>query len=131
MGAQLKEKFNQLVESMNLQDGVSIIGYPPRTAFKFKTDVHKSLFWQECLKKGILFGHAQFINFSHKQQEIDNTVMAMRHALGMVRELRRRKYNGMVFFCRIIVSYCRFRLGQLLSKGFNKKRRKENIDYGN
>jgi len=86
MGSRLTESFKQLVGVMNLNDGVSILGYPPRTFFKFKTEAHKSLFWQECLKKGVLFGYAQFINWSHGLGEIDQTVMAMRHALGMVRK---------------------------------------------
>lgn len=86
MGSRLKESFKQLVSVMNLTDGVSILGYPPRTFFKFETEALKSLFWQECLKKGVLFGYAQFISWSHGLGEIDHTVMAMRHALGMVRK---------------------------------------------
>lgn len=86
MGGRFKEMFIQIVRSMSLSDGVSIIGYPPRTFFKLETEAHKSLFWQECLKKGVLFGYAQFISFSHGLAEIDETVMAMRHALGMVRK---------------------------------------------
>lgn len=86
MGGRFIESFKQLVSVMNLIDGVSIIGYPPRTFFKFETEAHKSLFWQECLKKGVLFGYAQFISWSHGLGEIDQTVMAMRHALGMVRK---------------------------------------------
>lgn len=86
MGSRLKEGFKQLVGTMNLNDGVSVVGYPPRTFFKFETEAHKSLFWQECLKKGVLFGYAQFINWSHGIGEIDQTILAMTHALGMVRK---------------------------------------------
>lgn len=86
MGGRLKESFKQTVGVMNLNDGISIMGYPPRTFFKFETEAHKSLFWQECLKKGVLFGYAQFISWSHGLGEIDQTEMAMRHALGMVRK---------------------------------------------
>jgi glutamate-1-semialdehyde aminotransferase len=86
MGDRFIESFKVLVNSMSLMDGVSIIGYPPRTFFKFETEAHKSLFWQECFKKGVLFGYAQFINWSHGIGEIDQTIMAMRHALGMVRK---------------------------------------------
>jgi glutamate-1-semialdehyde aminotransferase len=86
MGERFKSLFSQMITSMSLSDGVSIMGYPSRTYFKFETEALKSLFWQECLKKGILFGHAQFINWSHKLAEIDTTMIAIKHALGMVRK---------------------------------------------
>jgi len=79
-----KENFKQIVSSCKLNDYVKIRGYPPRTFFDFDTEAHKSLFWQECLDKGVLFGYAQFINYSHQRDEIDITLLAIKHALQMV-----------------------------------------------
>jgi len=83
MGSKLKTTFNNYARSKMLED-VKCIGLPPRTHFVFPTAAHKGLFWQECLKLGVLFGHAQFMGFAHKVPELDKTVEAMRHAMTMV-----------------------------------------------
>ena len=83
MGDCLKSRFNDYSAGM---DGVECIGYPCRTFFKFPTEEHKSLFWQECLKKGVFFGYAQFISFAHNRQDLDDTMMAMRHGIKMVKK---------------------------------------------
>jgi glutamate-1-semialdehyde aminotransferase len=79
-GQQLKENFNRL-----WTEDVECIGYPPRTFFKFPTEAHKSLFWQECLRQGVLFGYAQFINYSHQAAELNKTTQAMRYAADVVK----------------------------------------------
>ena len=84
MGEAFKNGFQQIINSTKMGDFVSIRGYPPRTFFSFKTEAHKSLFWQECLSKGVLFGYAQFISQSHQRSEIDQTLLAMKHAMQMV-----------------------------------------------
>ncbi len=84
IGDRFINAFQQTVRSCNLVDYVKIKGYPCRTCFDFKEIAHKTLFWQECLKFGVLFGHAQFINYSHDYDELDITTRAMRHALQMV-----------------------------------------------
>lgn len=81
MGQRLKDGFNELTRTVK---GVECIGYPPRTYFKFRTEAQKSLFWQECIKRGVLFGYAQFINYSHKQKEIDYTLKVIEKALDKV-----------------------------------------------
>ncbi len=82
MGDQFINEFRRIAEGLV---GVGIRGYPCRTFFDFPTEAHKSLFWQECLLRGVFFGYAQFINFAHKQQEIDKTVDVMNQAMKMVR----------------------------------------------
>jgi len=51
----------------------------------FPTSEHKSLFWQECIKRGVLFGYAQFINFSHGVGEISQTLKVIEDALKVVK----------------------------------------------
>lgn len=80
MGSKLKTAFNQAAQAAMRHD-VKCIGLPPRTHFIFPTAAHKSLFWQICLERGIFFGHAQFVSYSHNLTDIDNTVSAMRHAM--------------------------------------------------
>lgn len=84
MGSKLKTSFNRLAENAGLFE-CKCIGYPQRTKFEFPSDAHRSLFWQECLRNGVFFGYAQFMSHAHKTPELDKTVMAMRHALKMVK----------------------------------------------
>lgn len=86
MGSRLKEGFNQLASHLNLSDHIKCIGYPCRTFFKFPTETHKSLFWQECLGRGVFFGYAQFISYAHKMPELDTTVEVMGEALRLARK---------------------------------------------
>jgi glutamate-1-semialdehyde aminotransferase len=83
-GQRLKDGFNQLCQSMKID--AKCIGLPNRTFFVFPTEAHKSLFWQECLKDGILFGYAQFISYAHDARVIDKTVAVMREALIRVQQ---------------------------------------------
>jgi len=94
-GERLKNAFNSMVQSMRLGDEIKCIGYPPRTFFIFPNEALKSLFWQECLGMGVLFGYAQFINFSHRHAEIDTTIRAMRRGLEMVRKYKEHPLDGL------------------------------------
>ena len=82
-GEQMKGAFNSYAEGM---DGVECIGYPCRTFFNFPTPEHRSLFWQECFDRGVLFGYAQFVTQSHSHTELDKTYAAMWEALSTVKK---------------------------------------------
>jgi len=79
MGQRLKDGYNHIRSELNID--TSCIGFPNRTMFMFPSGEHKSLFWQECIKRGVLFGYAQFINYSHKEEEIDYTLQVIKEAL--------------------------------------------------
>ncbi len=83
MGQKLKDGFNNLVAGVK---GAQCMGYPCRTYFNLPTDAHKGLLWQECIKRGILFGYAQFVNFSHKQVEIDFTLDALSESVEILKK---------------------------------------------
>ena len=82
-GQTLKDSFNQECERLELD--AKCIGYPNRTFFIFPTEEHKSLFWQECVKRGVLFGYAQFVSYSHTPDIINETCTVMRDALDIVK----------------------------------------------
>jgi glutamate-1-semialdehyde aminotransferase len=84
MGSILKDGYNSIAEELDID--TECRGYPCRTMFMFPTGEHKSLFWQECIKRGVLFGYAQFINYSHKESEIRYTLQVIREALQIVKE---------------------------------------------
>lgn len=84
MGSRLIGGFNRFAEHHKLN--AKCIGQPPRSMFMFPSESHKTVFWQECLKRGILFGHAQFISWAHKIQDIDRTVVVMQEVLELMRQ---------------------------------------------
>jgi glutamate-1-semialdehyde aminotransferase len=88
MGNRLKNGFNNIAGNENV-DAQCVGG--TRSCFRFKDPIEKSVFWQECFKKGIFFGNAQFVSFAHELGDADDTIVAMKHALRMI-----RKYKGHV-----------------------------------
>lgn len=68
------------------------IDLPPRTVITFKNEtgaesvVLKSLFQQECLKRGVLFCGGQNICYSHSNADIEDTLQAYRIALEILAE---------------------------------------------
>ena len=47
--------------------------------------LYKSLFQQECIKRGILFTGAHNISFSHDDDAVDDTLRAYRAALEVLK----------------------------------------------
>ena len=84
MGTELSEGYNNIAKDLGIE--TSSIGFPCRTMFKFPTGDHKSLFWQECIKRGVLFGYAQFISYSHREEEVSYTLAVIEDALKVVKE---------------------------------------------
>ena len=85
-GQRLKDDFNALSAENGLRAHVQCIGLPSRTKFMFKNEAQAGLFWQECLRMGVLFGYAQFTTLSHGKDEIDITYEAMAAAMKKVAE---------------------------------------------
>jgi glutamate-1-semialdehyde 2,1-aminomutase len=83
IGQSLKDGYNRIAQE--LQIDTKCIGFPNRTMFMFPSGEHKSLFWQECIKRGVLFGYAQFINYSHKDKHINYTLQVIKEALTVVK----------------------------------------------
>jgi len=89
-GRKLKDGYNVLSEGFGLEKYTQCIGLPPRTVVTFKDEtgqeslILKSLFQQECLKRGILFSGGHNICFSHNDQDIDHTLRVYRTALEVV-----------------------------------------------
>ena len=84
LGEYLRDGYNEIAKSLDLD--TRCVGYPNRTMHLFPTPNHKSLFWQECIGRGVLFGYAQFISYSHSLEVIDYTLEVIRDALKIVKE---------------------------------------------
>lgn len=80
MGQQLKDGYNKIANGYS-----RCIGYPCRTFFELN-DAQKGLLWENCLTRGVLFGYAQFVNYSHKQEEIDLTLDALDESFKILKQ---------------------------------------------
>jgi glutamate-1-semialdehyde aminotransferase len=89
-GKKLKDGYNDLAASHGLGGRTSCRGYPPRNAASFRdehgnTDAElKSLFMQECLKRGILFSGAHLPNYSHTDTDIERTLSVYDEAMAVL-----------------------------------------------
>jgi glutamate-1-semialdehyde-2,1-aminomutase len=86
-GGKIKDGVNVLAREFGAENFVRCTGLPPRTVVSFSDEsgreslLVKSLFQQECLKRGVLFSGSQNICFSHSNEDIDQTLRAYRAAM--------------------------------------------------
>ncbi len=91
-GRKIKDGYNVLVREYGLEKYTKCVGYPPRNVVTFKNEKGqnwlelKSLFQQECIKRGILFTGAHNICFSHSNKDIDYTLRVYNTVLGIIKE---------------------------------------------
>jgi glutamate-1-semialdehyde 2,1-aminomutase/spore coat polysaccharide biosynthesis protein SpsF len=97
-GSNLMDGTNALAREFALEKIVRCVGLPPRTVVTFTDESSreslpiKSLFQQECLRRGILFTGAHNMSFSHTAEDIEYTLRAYRSAMEIVAEaIRQRK----------------------------------------
>ncbi len=86
-GEKLKGGYNVLAREFGVERYTECIGFPPRTVIEFKNDagdeslVLKSLFQQECLKRGVLFSGSHNVCYSHSNADIDHTLLTYSAAM--------------------------------------------------
>ena len=87
-GQRLSDGFNALSQYFELQQYLKSSGLAPHTSIGYMsgdnlTDplIIKSLFQQECIKRGVLISSSQNISFSHTNQDIDYTLKVYRSAM--------------------------------------------------
>ncbi len=79
-GKKLMEGLKDLIREKSIEHLLDIKGYPPRNVFLFKggdeeTSLrYKTLFQQECIKRGLLFTGAHNLSFAHTQEVIEKTL---------------------------------------------------------
>ena len=89
-GERLKQGFNQLIARHGLAEHVRCRGLPHHTVVDFIADnesqtlIKKSLFQQECLKRGVLFLGIHFTSLAHTDAVIDETLSAYDEAMGVM-----------------------------------------------
>jgi glutamate-1-semialdehyde aminotransferase/spore coat polysaccharide biosynthesis protein SpsF (cytidylyltransferase family) len=86
-GQRLKDGYQVLAREYGLEKRTECQGLPPHTVALFRDEAGqeslllKSLFMQECLKRGVLFSGVQNICFSHSPADIDTTLRVYRSAM--------------------------------------------------
>ena len=76
-GRRLQDGLRALARRSGLEGKVECLGLPPRTVVNFhgrdpkESLFMKSLFQQECIKRGVLFTGSQMLSFRHGQAEVD------------------------------------------------------------
>jgi len=95
-GQKLKDGYKVLAREFGVDRYTECIGLPPRTVITFKDEtgaeslVLKSLFQQECLKRGVLFSGGQNMCYSHSDADIDYTLRVYRAAMEILAEAIKR-----------------------------------------
>jgi glutamate-1-semialdehyde-2,1-aminomutase len=95
-GQKLKDGYKVLAREFAVDRYTECIGLPPRTVITFKDEtgaeslVLKSLFQQECLKRGVLFSGNHNICYSHSGADIDYTLRVYRAAMEILAEAIKR-----------------------------------------
>ena len=94
-GKQLLDGFNVLARYLGMEGHALCVGLPPRTMIRFSDEAGreslalKSLFQQECCKRGVLFTGVHNLCWGHGQVEIDHTLQVYRDALRIAAEALR------------------------------------------
>ncbi|KKQ18165.1 MAG: Aminotransferase class-III [Berkelbacteria bacterium GW2011_GWA1_36_9] len=95
LGLYWKDSFNKMAKEIGVS--ASVGGHGPRTHFEFRDEdgkeslILKSLFLQETVKRGILFGGPIFISLSHKKSDIDKTLSVCETALKIIKKAMESK----------------------------------------
>lgn len=89
-GRKLQESFNKLAQEKDLR--AEMIGYPIINKIRFLDSQGReskeilSLFLQETVKRGILFGYSAFSMFAHSEDDLQKTIEASDESLGIVKK---------------------------------------------
>jgi glutamate-1-semialdehyde 2,1-aminomutase len=91
VGERLKAGINKLITTSQLTDIVNLSGHPSWTLLTFRDQPGasaaelKTLFMQECFKRGILTIGIHFISYAHSDSEIDQTLSVYQEVFPILR----------------------------------------------
>lgn len=95
-GRKLMDGTDVLAREFGLERLVRCFGLAPRTVVTFYDEsgreslLIKSLFQQECLKRGVLFSGGHNLCFSHSDEDIDSTLRSYRAAMEIIADAIRK-----------------------------------------
>ena len=89
-GERLRDGYNVLAAAFGVAERTRAVGLPPRTVVEFTGEdgadspALRSLFQQECLKRGVLFTGAHNLCLAHTEAEVDGVLRVYRTALELL-----------------------------------------------
>jgi len=91
VGNRLRDGFNQIAKESGLEESMRCVGLGPYTTVNFYSKdedplIIKSLFMQECIKRGVMFGGYHIMCLAHTEEIIDRTLSVYEEAAGIVRK---------------------------------------------
>lgn len=84
-GEKLQQGINKLIEDKEMENLVYVKGYPVRFLMDFGDLKLKTLFQQECAKRGMLFTGSHNIALCHQDEVIEKTLEVYDRALDIVK----------------------------------------------
>jgi glutamate-1-semialdehyde 2,1-aminomutase/spore coat polysaccharide biosynthesis protein SpsF len=91
-GQKLKDGFNVLADEFGLRGRAECVGLAPRSVMTFKDDTAagglllKSLFQQECVRRGVLFSGGMNLCYRHSDADVEHTLRVYRAAFAVLAE---------------------------------------------
>jgi glutamate-1-semialdehyde-2,1-aminomutase len=102
-GSKIKDGLSVLARQFGLENFVRCAGLPPRTVVSFFDEsgreslLIKSVFQQECLKRGVLFSGGHNLCYSHSNEDIEFTLRVYRAAMEITGDaIRRNKVEALL-----------------------------------
>ena len=95
-GRKIQDGYNFLARAHGLQDYTECTGFSPRTVIGLRAKdrkddlILKSVFMQECIKRGILFTGSHNMSFSHSNREIDYTLRVYNTVFRIIKDAFKR-----------------------------------------
>jgi glutamate-1-semialdehyde 2,1-aminomutase/spore coat polysaccharide biosynthesis protein SpsF len=94
-GKKLQDGYNKLAQELDLNTRCIGLAAKPGLVFKDESGKEsleiKSLFFQECIKRELLFGNATYISYSHSNEDISRTLEVCWEALDILKKTVDRK----------------------------------------
>ncbi len=78
-GDKIWGEINNLFKKYGIE--AEIKGFPVCPFFDFKSSEEKTLFFRNCFKNGVIFYNVGYINFSHKERDIEETIEKVEKAI--------------------------------------------------
>lgn len=92
VGSEVRDGYNELAAEFGLADRTECVGYPQRFSTVFSDEdgesdpLAKSLFMQECMKRGVLFAGNNLPCYSHTDDDVAETLTVYREAMAELKD---------------------------------------------
>lgn len=90
LGRTLRQRYNELAADHGLEDRTECVGFDPMLQTPFTTPdgesdpAAKSLFMQECHRRGVLFNGLHFPTYGHDSADVEETLRVYDEAMGLL-----------------------------------------------